>query len=129
MHDKEDESVRRCVKASLEKRWAKTDQEAFILAVFFNPYIRDRLFSGDLSALTRAGILGMLRRMFERVFPKEERQAADFSKAFSEYCDAKGDFSAEHMDLDAIEAQAEEEVSLVLIRLDNCACSPAFVAG
>lgn len=98
------------VLASLEKRWGKTDQEAFILAVFYNPYIRDRLFSGEHTSLTKSGIFGMIRRMFERTFPGETRDVVSFSKAFNDYCDLQGDFSAESLDLDAIEQISEEQV-------------------
>ncbi len=55
----EDEGAASAVKESLEKRWAKTDQDAFILCTFFNPYIRDRLF-GEHVSLTRAGLFGTL---------------------------------------------------------------------
>jgi hypothetical protein len=52
-----DVEVRTAILASLEKRWAKADQEVFILAVFLNPYIRHCCFSH--SALTDADIYNM----------------------------------------------------------------------
>ncbi|KIJ42867.1 hypothetical protein M422DRAFT_48080 [Sphaerobolus stellatus SS14] len=52
-----DDEVRYSIIASLEKRWAKADQDIFILAVFFNPYIRAGFFNTAHHPCTIAGIL------------------------------------------------------------------------
>ena len=49
--------------ASLEKWWAKADQEVFILAVFLNPYIHSQCFSHLV--LMDADLYNMAARVFE----------------------------------------------------------------
>lgn len=60
-------SVRRTVHESLEKRWAKADQDVFIAALLLNPYIRGRCFANGSSFLTPAGLYGIVKRVYERV--------------------------------------------------------------
>ena len=53
---------------SIEKRWAKTDQDVFIAAVILNPFIKTNAFSPQAPFLTRAGILGLMKRLYRRFF-------------------------------------------------------------
>ncbi|KAF8873343.1 ribonuclease H-like domain-containing protein [Infundibulicybe gibba] len=58
---------------SIEKRWAKVDQDLFIAALFLNPFINPKLRNS--SNLTLAMIMGIIRRLYIRVFkldPKAE---------------------------------------------------------
>ncbi|QRW16562.1 hAT family dimerization protein [Rhizoctonia solani] len=71
-----DPEVRIRVLASLELRWRKSDQDAFILAIFFHPYIRCRLFSPNSPDFCANALYTVVQRVFERVFQKA-----------SEWCD------------------------------------------
>ena len=54
---------------SIEKRWAKVDQDLFISAFFLNPFINRKLRNG--SNLTLSVIMGMIHRLYTRVFQTE----------------------------------------------------------
>lgn len=108
-----------CITSSLERRWSKCDQEVFILAVFFNPYIRDQLF-GMHHFVSRYGLLAMARRAFRRFNPKLEDPMDGpngFSTAFLDYIESKGAFSPEMMSLDSRKAGARSAVRFAGILL------------
>jgi len=76
-----DEDLRLGVINSLERRWKKTDQDVFIVAVFLNPYIRAKLFRQQF--LTEAQLYNITERVYECVM----RCKADlgFMDAFDSY--------------------------------------------
>ncbi|QRV73696.1 hAT family dimerization protein [Ceratobasidium sp. AG-Ba] len=88
-----DAEVRARVLASLELRWRKADQDAFILAVFFHPYIRCRLFSPNSPDFCANALYTVVRRVFERVFQKEPDSG--LFEAFMSYYNWTDEFSAE----------------------------------
>ncbi|KAI9442952.1 ribonuclease H-like domain-containing protein [Lactarius indigo] len=53
---------------SIEKRWAKADQDIFIAAVLLNPFVKTAAFSPRVSFLTRAGVFTLLKRLYQRFF-------------------------------------------------------------
>lgn len=55
---------------SIEKRWAKADQDVFIAAVILNPFIKTSAFkfSAEANFLTRAGIFGLMKRLYRHFF-------------------------------------------------------------
>ena len=57
---------------SIEKRWAKADQDVFIAAVILNPFIKTSAFSSQAPFLTRAGILALMKRLYRRFFSIKE---------------------------------------------------------
>jgi hypothetical protein len=101
-----DTEVRTVILASLERRWAKADQDVFIVAVFLNPYIRGRCFSR--AALTEATLYNTTKRVFERIFG----QSADLDllKAFTDYSRGQSEFSDEQMSLDMMAEMHKTEV-------------------
>jgi hypothetical protein len=80
---------------SLETRWAKADQDVFILAVFLNPYIHQQAFNH--MALTHAKLYDMAVQVLKRIF--SETANLDFLTAFKSYYEGSGDFSDEDMGL------------------------------
>jgi hypothetical protein len=52
---------------SIEKRWAKSEQEAFIAALFLNPVYKLGPFA-DVDFTTLAGILHLLKKLYGRFF-------------------------------------------------------------
>ena len=57
---------------SIEKRWAKADQDVFVAAVILNPFVKASAFSARLPFLTRAGVLSLLKRLYHRFFSPNE---------------------------------------------------------
>jgi hypothetical protein len=58
---------------SIEKRWAKADQEVFIAAVFLNPFFKIEPFSSKLRLWSQASIFSLLKRLYKRFFSVVER--------------------------------------------------------
>jgi hAT family C-terminal dimerisation region len=59
---------------SIEKRWAKAEQEVFIAAVVLNPFIKVTPFSSQSDFLAPANILALLKRLYSRFFSVTERE-------------------------------------------------------
>ena len=57
---------------SIEKRWAKADQDVFVAAVILNPFVKTSAFSAQLPFLTRAGVLSLMKRLYHRFFSPNE---------------------------------------------------------
>ena len=58
---------------SIEKCWAKADQDIFIAAVILNPFIKTVPFSSQTRLLTRANILSLMKRLYTRFFSISEQ--------------------------------------------------------
>ena len=106
--DDADHDVKDGIKASLEKRWAKADQDVFILAVFFNPYIRADLFSRKIIQLTPAGMYGIVKRMYKRVFREEPEFGLHV--ACMDYYKCRSEFSDDAMHLNDLEEAVKGKV-------------------
>lgn len=94
------------IQGSLEKRWAKADQDIFILAVFFNPYIRSRIFKP--AALSESQLYGIVERVFKRFYGQDGDIA--LLKAFNDYIKGGGEFSQEEMNLERIRDMFQDDV-------------------
>jgi len=95
---------------SLEKRWSAADQDVFIIAVLFNPYIRHQCFSRK--ALSHADLYDMAERVYKRVFQEDPDVA--FLQAFTDYYNAEGEYSHDRMKLDMLKAKYDNEASPVI---------------
>lgn len=77
---------------SLESRWMKNaDHQVFILAVFLNPYIRNRAFRKGNPALVPMALYDMAAHVYTRMFGRTPD--AGFHEAFWEYSRNQGKFS------------------------------------
>lgn len=105
-----DEEAAAHIVASLEKRWKQADQDVFILAIFFNPYLRHSCFNPQ--TITQSHLYTIAERVFKRFFGIEPD--LDFLLAFSDYwkADPLSEFSVENMVLDKFKAHYEARVSL-----------------
>ena len=102
------------IQGSLEKQWAKADQDVFILAVFLNPYIRRQPFS--CVALTHANIYEIAVQLLTRIF--DQQPDLEFLKAFEDYMNDTSDFSSQTMGLDMMKKLYDEQVcEAYLLRL------------
>ncbi|GLB40084.1 putative protein of unknown function (DUF 659) [Lyophyllum shimeji] len=95
------------IQSSLEKRWEKADQDIFILAVFFNPYIRSRIFSP--AVLTESSLYSIVDKVFKRFYGCGGDLV--LYKAFTDYVRGEGDFSPEEMNLEWIKEMFNAEPS------------------
>jgi len=101
-----DSELREGVVRSVEKRWAKVDQDIYIAAVFLNPFIRARIFLP--SALTNSALLAIVERVYERILRTTSNM--DFMAAFLDYKDEKGEFTKDAMHLQKMADLSEKEV-------------------
>ena len=53
---------------SIEKRWAKADQDVFIAAIILNLFIKTSTFAPQVHFLMHAGVLVILKRLYHRFF-------------------------------------------------------------
>lgn len=100
--------VKECLLASIQKRWLKTDQDSFILAVILNPYIPTTLFKKSNTYATSAGVYGLVRRLWARFFPR--RHDSDLFDAALQYYDKEGIFTDDAMLLEDRLAAAKNQV-------------------
>jgi hypothetical protein len=110
-----DPQIQTGILGSLEKRWAKANQDVFILAVFLNPYIRQQPFSHV--ALTHANIYEITARLFMCIF--DQQPNLQFLKAFEDYFNNTDDFSCRSMELDMMKSLYESWVSDTQSYLDK----------
>jgi hypothetical protein len=75
---------------SIEKRWKKADQDLFVACVFLNPFLKARLFNPE--KLSIAMLLGILRRLYTRVFRVNESPAG-LLQEIMKYNDGVGAYS------------------------------------
>lgn len=53
---------------SIEKQWAKADQDAFITVVILNPFVKTTTFSAEVHFLTCAGVLALMKCLYRCFF-------------------------------------------------------------
>ncbi|THU81342.1 hypothetical protein K435DRAFT_617015, partial [Dendrothele bispora CBS 962.96] len=76
---------------------ARADQDIFILAVVFNPYIRNKAFRRNHSIRTIGGLWVIVSRVYKRFYDKLPDR--DFRRAFTEYISGTGRWSYDGMSL------------------------------
>jgi hypothetical protein len=117
-----DDALRDGVHASLEKRWAKADQDVFIACVVMNPYIRDRCFTRAIPELTCVGLYVIVKRVSERILRKPMGNA--FYEAFMDYLQESNEFSSAWMQLNTLSELAKANVSgIPVMLLQHCLTS------
>ena len=65
------ESIGQAVLDSLEMRWSKADQDAFVAAVLLNPYVKTGPFKPINALFSPVGIGALLERLWIRFYPSE----------------------------------------------------------
>lgn len=106
-----DQAAADAVKASLERRWAKADQDIFLLALIFNPYAHVSCFAKDSPFRVPAKVHELAKRAFQRFYNVEP--GADFQNELTDYLQGVGLWTAEGMQLSERELQARKDVSYV----------------
>jgi hypothetical protein len=106
-------NVRDTVHGSLEKRWAKADQDVFIAALLMHPYIRGHCLASGSSFLTPAGLYGILKQVYERVMRRPAE--LELHQAFRDYMAWEKEFAQAEMMLDDMKAMYAKAVSCTKI--------------
>lgn len=104
-------AVMMCALNSFELRWGKCDQDPAIVAVVFNPYVRNGVFNPRNSLLNRSSLYGAAKRVFRRIFRKDN----DFEmrEAFMDYLDNKNEFHPDRWDFQDVRISCEQSVSFI----------------
>ncbi|KAF7331976.1 HAT family dimerization protein [Mycena kentingensis (nom. inval.)] len=97
----------RCVRASLEKRWAAVNREHAILTLYLNPLIRGTAFDPRNLAVRPISIYAMATRACKQIFSVDAD--LDFHAAFGDYGLGTAEFSAEFMQLEQLKALHKRE--------------------
>ena len=94
---------------SIEKRWTKADQDLFIACVFLNPFIKTLLFNPQ--SMTLAMLLGILRRLYTRVF-RVEQCPCEFMGEIMKYSQDKGIYSEQMWPFKELQGELKDKVCL-----------------
>ena len=111
-HQPDDAELMNAVLDSIEKRWAKTDQDVFIAALLLNPMYKASAFSSGLEFLTGAGVWDLISRLWTRFY--KETPPISLFRELSDYFQGTGIYA---MLSDHIEREmrlAESEVCPIL---------------
>jgi hypothetical protein len=87
----DDSEVQNVILSSLEKRWAKADQEVFIVCFLVNPLFRVSPFR-QLDFLNRSGIRALFVRLWKRFYPSSV-PPFEFSTHIFNFIEGNGFFS------------------------------------
>lgn len=100
------------VLASLARRWEKSDQDIFIVAVFLNPNLQCRLFHSQ-SGITIGHIYSLMRNLWERFY----RTPVPFSlfSSIQDYLGFTGHFKDFKMWVDGETQDARTKVCIITI--------------
>lgn len=109
MTDTQDLPVKRAVLASLERRWAKSDQSAFIAAVLLNPFTRNEPLV-KTNTFTTASITNLLRTLWKRFYGTES--PPELASQIRQYLGKTGLFQNLDDELTSLRGEAEIDVSV-----------------
>lgn len=108
--------IRTAVLTSLELRWKRADQEVFILAVLFNPFVRNSGFSD--ASLPLSALVQMCMRAYERFFRQEP--SMELWDACHRYIKREGRYSDSNLSLDFHRRYAASKVCLLHLTRPCC---------
>lgn len=97
------------IHTSLEKRWAATEKEVALLAVFFNPYIKDHTFKAGNILTTPGALATMAEALYTRMF--SDAPPLEFSDALMDYREGLAEFSDTQFGLERMKRRAVQSVS------------------
>ncbi|KAF7341216.1 HAT family dimerization protein [Mycena venus] len=104
---------------SLAKRWKalKHDQDFYILAVFFNPFLRAFFFNDEIHSLSRIGLYHVVKRVYARIFKIDEDSAVPsvLFEQYLDYYDGTGRYTSEKMALNEFKHMFKNEDTVVLM--------------
>ncbi|KAI0656721.1 hypothetical protein C8Q70DRAFT_875096, partial [Cubamyces menziesii] len=97
-------AVQECILESLEMCLGQADQNVFILAVFFNPYVHSHCF--NQKALSPLDLVAITQWIYKRIFRVDTD--TQFLWGLLAYLNSNNEFSADQMLLDDFYADAEQ---------------------
>jgi hypothetical protein len=118
------EDVRHVILESLEKRWAKTDQILFVLAIVFNPWIRLDCFGDQVPIHHFPRLWTIFWSTYKRLFSlkpgpngEEPQPPPNLRSVLREYIERRGDWSNEAMGLESLKQAADAQVSFPIHKI------------
>jgi hypothetical protein len=107
-----DHDIKNGIQASLKKRWEKANQDPFVLAIFFNPYIRADLFNRKIIQFMPAGMYGIVKHVYKHIFCTEPD--FDLHATCLNYYKCREEFSDDAMHLYELEGAANAKVGFFI---------------
>ncbi|KAJ7937874.1 ribonuclease H-like domain-containing protein, partial [Mycena leptocephala] len=106
--------------ASLAKRWKalKHDQDFYILAVFFNPFLCAFFFNDDdTHSLSCVGLYHVVKRVYTRIFQLSDDSAVPSAlfAQYLDYYDGRGRYTSEKMALKEFKTMFNNQDTVVLM--------------
>ena len=99
---------------SLETRWAKIDQDVFLMAVVLNPYLRLSRFNHENRFLTEVSLWITFRRVYSRMLGEESN--SELANNFTEYVHRLGEWYDGSVVLKDISTRAAKDVSFTNLK-------------
>jgi hypothetical protein len=101
---------------SIEKRWAKCDQDLYIACFVLNPSLNQKLLNAN--ACPPAYLVGIVKRLYARVFSKEPDKPAicppTLISSLLSYLDRKGLFHSSTWDIEELSPHCQDPVCICL---------------
>jgi len=112
MRDPDDQPGCTAIIDSIERRWAKSDQEIFLAAIILNPFYQRQPFMAH-ELFNNAGIIALIGRVFKRV-EKTDNIPTELYRQLQDYLtlDPNGRFQHLLVQLNIETNAAEEEVAI-----------------
>lgn len=121
--DADDAAACASIIASIEKRWAVSDQEIFVAAVLLNPFYRNTPFA-PLSFLNNAGIRSLFVALWKRFY--RENPPDSFYTEISDYLGETGIFENLKSEVNAALVVADRQVCSLIYQL-KVSANPLFI--
>lgn len=115
LREDEDAAVREALLGSINRRWMKSDQDAFITAVMLNPFLKIAPFKRDRSLITNVAIYSLLARLWKRFY--NEAPPHELYTQLDQYLNDKGEFAQVPTVVNILKVEAERNVSGVALYL------------
>lgn len=113
LREDEDAAVCEALLNSINRRWMKSDQDAFIAAVILNPFLKIVPFKRDRSLITNVAIYSLLARLWKRFY--KEAPPHELYTQLDQYLNDKGEFAQVPTVVNILKVEAERNVSGVTL--------------
>jgi hypothetical protein len=91
------------IRVSLRKRWAalKHDQDFYIAAIFFNPWLRAYFFNPEIHSLSRLGLYNVIKHIYRRMngLAEDAPMPEGFFQQYIDYYDGVKIYTADILGL------------------------------
>ena len=117
LHEPVDRPAQKAVLESLEKRWAASDQDIFIAAVYLNPFIKNVPFNSTLERFVPIQKVQLLEGLYNRFLPNHPIPQHEIWSNLMDYEGDKGVYRLLSTSIPKIRSAAEFRVSTTTMNL------------